>query len=121
MSIADLFPNEANPMSVAKGQHILHEGESGDVMYVVLDGYVEITMKGQLLDVLGAGGFFGEMALVDGSPRIASARARTDCRLAVVDAARFRELVAASPDFSIAIMKTMAHRLRRELSLHARP
>ena len=119
MTLLNLFHGEPHPQSFKQGHVIIHEGERGHLMYVVLDGYVEITIRGQLLDVLGPGGFFGEMALVDQGTRCASARARSDCRLAAVDRARFQFLVADSPDFALEVMKTMAHRLRREMQLSA--
>jgi CRP/FNR family cyclic AMP-dependent transcriptional regulator len=119
VNFADLFRDDPHPHAVPQGRTILHEGAAGEVMYVVLEGYVEITMRGQLLDVVGPGGSFGEMALVDNSPRSATACARTDARLAVVDRERFHRLVQTSPEFALAIMKTLAHRLRREMQLHA--
>ena len=119
MNLAGLFHDEPHPQSFKAGHTILHEGETGHLMYVVLEGHVEITIRGQLLDVIAPGGSFGEMALVDNSPRSATARARTDCQVAALDRARFEQLVRSSPDFALAVMKTLAHRLRREMQLHA--
>lgn len=119
MNMVELFRNEAHPQTFKEGHVIIHEGEMGHLMYVVLDGHVEITMRGQLLDVIAPGGSFGEMALVDNSPRSATARARTPCTLAAVDKTRFQQLIQSSPDFALAVMKTLAHRLRREMQLHA--
>lgn len=119
MNLLPLFENEPATRVVEKGQIVLHEGQLGDTMYVVLDGYVEITSRGHLLDVIGPGGSFGEMALVDNGPRSATARARTDCKFAIVDKARFESLVRSTPEFAIAVMKTMAHRLRREMQLNS--
>ncbi len=119
MSLVELFRDEAHPQTFKEGHTIIHEGEVGHLMYVVLEGHVEITIRGQLLDVIAPGGSFGEMALVDNSPRSATARARSNCTLAAVDKTRFQKLIQSSPDFALAVMKTLAHRLRREMLLHA--
>lgn len=119
MNLTELFRDEPHPQTFKAGHTILHEGETGHLMYVVLDGHVEITTGNQLLDVIATGGTFGEMALVDNGPRSATARARTDCRVAAIDRARFEQLVRSSPDFALAVMKALAHRLRREMKLHA--
>jgi CRP-like cAMP-binding protein len=82
-------------------------------MYVVTEGEVNILLGDQILDVLGPGGIFGEMALIDSSPRSASAIAKTDCKLVPVSRQRFTFLVQQTPYFSLEVMHVMAERLRR--------
>jgi CRP-like cAMP-binding protein len=80
---------------------------------VVRIGEVEIERDGKLVETLSAGGIFGEMALIDGSPRAATARAKTACEVAPITEKTFLFLVHETPYFAIAVMRTLADRLRR--------
>ena len=81
-------------------------------MYVLIEGEIEIHVGSVTVEIAGPGSIIGEMALIDRSPRSASAKARTNCRVAVVDLKRFEFLVQNTPYFSIQVMKIMADRLR---------
>lgn len=96
-----------------EGQVIFEEGQAGAEMYVVCDGEVDITLEGRLINRLGSGDIFGEMALVDDRPRSASAIAGTGCKLLPVDQARFASLVQQQPNFATRVMKMMSVRMRR--------
>jgi CRP-like cAMP-binding protein len=67
-----------------------------------------------VVETIGPEGFFGELALIDQSPRSATAVARTDCKLVGLDERRFIFMVDEMPFFAIRVMKVMADRLRRE-------
>jgi CRP/FNR family cyclic AMP-dependent transcriptional regulator len=82
-------------------------------MYVVRSGNVEIERNGEVIETLSGGSIFGEMALIDGSPRSATARAKTACELAPISEKSFLFLVHETPFFAIAVMRTLAERLRR--------
>ena len=110
----DLFQNEKDPVSYDAGATIFEAEEPGDVMYVVVEGEVEIRLNGQVLETVQAGGMFGEMALIDNMPRSAAAVARTGCKLARVDQERFMYLIQNTPTFAIQIMRIMSDRLRRQ-------
>jgi CRP-like cAMP-binding protein len=92
---------------------IFVEGAPGDVMYVVLEGEVELLVRSQVLEVAGPGDLVGEMALIDAKPRSATARAKSDCRLAPVDERRFLFLVHEHPFFALHVMRVLTDRLRR--------
>ena len=114
MATVDLFHAEDTELvSFRAGQDIFREGDPGDVMYVVRDGQVDLRVKGQLVDALGAGGVFGEMALIEHAPRTATATAKTDCILVPIPEKRFMFMVQQTPHFAIQIMKVMAERLRK--------
>jgi CRP/FNR family cyclic AMP-dependent transcriptional regulator len=82
-------------------------------MYVVRSGEVEIERDGRVPEHLSSGGIFGEMALIDGSPRAATARAKTACEVAPITEKTFLFLVHETPFFAIAVMRALANRLRR--------
>ncbi len=98
-------------------QHIFHEGEPGDVMYVVHAGSVDIRKQGPRdtvqLATLSKGDLFGEMALIDRSPRSASANAGPQgAKLLAIDSAHFVYLVSQQPAFALVVLEAMALRLR---------
>jgi len=113
MAKLDLFRNEREWVRVQAGQTIFESGQSGDTMYVVLEGEVELTAGSKVIETVSWGGIFGEMALIDKAPRSARAIAKTDCKLAVLNEKRFTYLVQNTPYFSMEVMKIMADRLRR--------
>lgn len=114
MSHFQLFRHDHNTEDVAAGDAIFREGDIGKVMYIIQSGEVDILLKDQVFDSLGEGEALGEMALINpGCPRSASAIAKTDCRLVVIDQKRFTFLVQQTPYFAIEIMKTLAERLTR--------
>lgn len=101
------------PARFQAGEVIFSEGEKGDKMYVVRTGEVEVERDGKIVETLSAGGIFGEMALIDGAPRAATARAKTACEVAPITEKSFLFLVHETPFFAIAVMRALADRLRR--------
>ena len=101
------------PVRYAAGDVIFAEGDKGDAMFVVRTGEVTIERGGRVMETLSGGGVFGEMALIDGSPRSATVRAKTDCEVAPINEKTFLFLVHETPFFAIAVMRTLADRLRR--------
>ena len=101
------------PAKFEPGQVIFSEGDKGDKMYVIRSGEVEVERDGKTVETLSGGGIFGEMALIDGSPRAATARAKTACEVAPITERTFLFLVHETPFFAIAVMRALADRLRR--------
>ncbi len=99
------------------GEVIFEEGSTGRELFVVLDGKVDIvkiTDAGNTPIVsLGKGEFFGEMAVIDGSSRSATAIAATpNTRVMRINHARFVYLVSQQPAFALMIMDALSRRLR---------
>ena len=92
---------------------IMREGQAGVLMYVVLEGRVAVTIQGKLVERVGPGGVFGEMALVERTPRLASAVAETGCTLLAINRNTFLNLVRASPDFGVALLGAVGERARQ--------
>jgi CRP-like cAMP-binding protein len=102
-----------------EGSQIMTEGQPGTTMYVVLEGRVNITINNMIVEKLGQGGVFGEMALVDQSPRTASAVARTDCALLSINRHALIKLVKSDPPVGMAMLRCVADRMRYMNSLFA--
>lgn len=94
------------------GERIFATQDEGDTMYAVRSGVVEITAYGEVLDRVGAGGYFGELALIDGTPRNATATVAEDGEIAAISRQDFLRLVRNEPTFALEIMRQLARRLR---------
>jgi CRP-like cAMP-binding protein len=79
------------------GAAIVREGEEGEYFYVIVAGEVEIVRGTRLIAVRGRGEYFGEVALLRGSPRTASAFARTALSIYALDGPTFVVAVNADP------------------------
>ena len=108
-----LFQDSNDAVPIDAGQALFREGQSGDAFYVVCAGEVDVFVGDELVETVGPGGIVGEMALIDGGPRSASAVARTPARVVRLDEKRFQFLVQQTPNFAIQVMRIMADRLRR--------
>lgn len=97
----------------APEQRIFTQDDAGACMYVIRSGKVAITAAGAVLENLGPDGIFGEMALIDGSPRSATAIAREPTEVAVIDERAFLYLVERNPGFALHLLRRLADRLRR--------
>jgi CRP/FNR family cyclic AMP-dependent transcriptional regulator len=104
-----------------KAEIIFSENSPGKEMYIVYSGRVGLyregrygkTGKSKLLAVVGSGDFFGEMALVDDSPRSATAIAEEDnTQLLVLDKSKFTYLLRHQPDFALVVMGKLCRQLR---------
>jgi CRP-like cAMP-binding protein len=106
------FRNSEDAQTFRAGQIVFTEGDPGNMMYAILEGEVDIMVGDQVVGIIPAGSIVGEMALIDHSPRSATAVARTECRLVPIDERRFLFMVQQTPNFSLDVMRIMAARLR---------
>jgi CRP/FNR family transcriptional regulator, cyclic AMP receptor protein len=113
MESLGLFRNATDLVAYAAGDVIFSVGEPGDRMYVVIEGEVDVVSGSRTIETTGPGGLLGELALIDRSPRSATAIARTACRLVPIDEKRFEFLVGQTPFFALHVMRVMCERLRR--------
>jgi CRP-like cAMP-binding protein len=112
MNVQKLFRDWEGVEEYEAGTVIFSEREAAEVMYVVLEGEVELTVQGTSLGVEGEGGIIGEMAVIDSATRSATATALSKVRLARLDREEFRKLVKKNPKFSLHAMAALANRLR---------
>jgi CRP/FNR family cyclic AMP-dependent transcriptional regulator len=101
-----------------KSQVIFEEGSTGSEMYLIHSGRVLLSVRRDEAEqtplvVLNPGDFFGEMALVDDSPRSTTASAaEDDTELIIIDRPRFMFMVRQQPEFALSLMHTLCQRLR---------
>jgi CRP-like cAMP-binding protein len=103
---------ERIPLHYPARKLIMKEDEGGVFLYVVLKGKVAISIGSQVVERVGPGGVFGEMALVDQTTRAASAVAETDCVLLPVNRNDLLDVVKEKPDIAMSLLRAVAERLR---------
>ena len=107
------MPDERN---LATGEYLFREGESAAYGYVIKSGRVVIIKSGldgeRILVELGPGSLFGELALIDGSPRSASARAQKESVVAEISSENFNDYIRTNPSAARRIMETLAGQIR---------
>jgi CRP/FNR family transcriptional regulator/CRP/FNR family cyclic AMP-dependent transcriptional regulator len=121
---ADLTDREADTVldvmrekTVSRGTTVFHQFDSRGGLYLILAGSVKITRSGRdgrevTVAVLNEGNFFGEMSLLDGQPRSASATALLASRLLVLDREHFQRSVLAHPRIVTKLLRELSKRLR---------
>lgn len=105
------------PRRFGSGQVIFHLGDPGGLLYIIIEGKVKIsnsTPDGQeaLLAILGAGDFFGELALLDDAPRSATAEALQPTEAMTLHRAEFVRFIGENPDFAYHVLQVLAKRIR---------
>jgi CRP-like cAMP-binding protein len=102
------------------GEVVFEEGDPGRALFVVVDGAVEITRAtaqgAYVLNMLGPGDAFGELALIDDFPRSATARVATSGRLLILYKSDFDTLMDGNPRIALVVMRNLS----RMLAIYAR-
>jgi CRP-like cAMP-binding protein len=97
---------------VAAGETIILEGGVAQEMFLLRKGRAEIRVKDQPIEEVGPGGIFGEMALIDQSPRSATVVALEDTEIIAINERLFVILVQDAPYFALDVMRTLVERIR---------
>jgi len=111
------FSHVAVPRSFPAGTRVFHEGDSSDACYIVKEGSFRVTREHSdgraiTLATLGPGEIFGELAMLDGDSRSASAEALTDGELLALPANDVRSLLARHPEIALKLVAGLVRRLR---------
>jgi CRP-like cAMP-binding protein len=119
-----IFPNEIDvdfretarsigaTVTFPAGARIFREGDAPDHMYIVLEGAIDVTHRGQVIETIGPGDALGIISLLDNKPRSATAVVTQDTKLALIDRKNFRYMVEAVPHFVWYVMAELVVRLR---------
>ncbi len=106
---------------ILEGSALCREGEIADRWWIVVEGTAEVTIGGLYVATIGPGESIGELALLDGENRNATVTASSDMVVQEVDGTRFLELLAETPDVTLALLRELAVRLRVTNQLTVRP
>ena len=101
----------------ASGQEIVVEGKSGVGFFIILEGKAAVTIGGKLVQALGPGDYFGEMALLDGGERTATITSDGELRCATMTSWAFKSFVIDNPKVAWAMLQALAQRVRAARSL----
>ncbi len=103
----------SRPREIAVGTEVTKQGDEGDEFFVVVEGDASAAVDGDEVGTIGAGGFFGEMALIDGGERVATVTATTPMKVLVLDRHDFNEMLAiAMPEVTPKLLAVMGARMR---------
>ncbi len=112
-AVSELVPNASRRFS--EGTVLFREGEQGTEMFVLRSGKVALTRsaagRSMVLSTLGPGEFFGEMAILTGKPRTASATVVEDAQMLVIDPRTFEAMIRGSTEIAVRLMRSLAGRL----------
>jgi CRP-like cAMP-binding protein len=102
----------AREVTIPAGATLMAEGEPGDAFFVIVEGTVRIEKGGRPVRSMTAGGFLGEISLLDGRPRTATAVAVTDCRILRLEQHEFDRLLETFPSVHDKVRTAITRRLR---------
>lgn len=109
----------AKQVTFEAGKEICREGQTGVGLHVILEGETKVQIGGRTRRRMGAGAFFGEVALLDGGPRSATVIAETPVRTLSLTSWQFKGLIKQQPGLALKMLAEMSRRLRSaDSSLH---
>ncbi|MFN6486469.1 MULTISPECIES: cyclic nucleotide-binding domain-containing protein [unclassified Nostoc] len=108
-----IFQKQPDPKVFSAGQVIFEEGQSGDEMYAILEGEVDILVNGKIVETIATGEVFGAGVLVGVKNRTYTAIAKIDTKLGFLDEEGFLFAVQETPMFALQVMKSYSERLSR--------
>lgn len=106
--LADLLQE----MSVMPGETVIKEGETGESLYIIVDGKMEVVDDNRVLNQLGARAVFGELSLLDSSPRSATVRALEETSLLRLDQTPFYEIMSDYVEVAMGTIHMLTRNLR---------
>ena len=104
----------ADELDLRQGTVITREGRSGREFFVLISGTAEVTKDGKAIAQLGAGDWFGEIALLTNAPRTATVTATTPVDVLVITDRRFRNVVETMPSIALKILSSLGDRLAHD-------
>ncbi|MGV0103403.1 Crp/Fnr family transcriptional regulator [Nostoc sp. DSM 114167] len=108
-----IFQKQPDPKVFSAGQVIFEEGQSGDEMYGIIEGEVDILVNGKIVETIETGEVFGAGVLVGVKSRTYAAIAKVDTKLGFLDEQGFLFAVQETPVFALQVMKSYSERLSR--------
>jgi CRP/FNR family cyclic AMP-dependent transcriptional regulator len=103
----------ADEIDLPAGKQLLQQGDHPHEFFLIVDGSVRIDRDGAQINTLGPGDFLGEIALLDGGQRSATATAVTPVNLLILGQREFNTLLNDYPDIRTSVLTALARRVRR--------
>ncbi|MDJ0714231.1 MAG: Crp/Fnr family transcriptional regulator [Prochloraceae cyanobacterium] len=118
----EIFQKTPSPQTFLAGQVIFNEGEPGNLVYGIIEGEVDIFVKGKVVETIKRGDVFGQGALVQSEDtRASTAIAKTDCVIGWLDREHFLFAIEHTPMFAVELLKSFSTRtrsLKQNLAFH---
>lgn len=108
-----IFQKQPVHQKFSAGEVIFEQGQPGEYMYGILEGKIDISVNGKIVETIEAGEVFGVGVLVGVNNRTYTAIAQTDCTLTYLDDKRFLFAVQETPMFALMVIKNYSERLTR--------
>ena len=99
-------------VKVPAGSVVFNKGDTGDCMYIVQAGVIDMMIGDKVIETIGESQALGFMSMIDEQPRSSTARAKEACELSLIDARTFRFMIDEVPNFATYIMSMLARRIR---------
>ena len=109
----ETLAKHAEELDVPAGVELTHEGRHEGSVFIVISGSIGIERGGRTVDTIGRGGFFGEIAAIDGGPRTATGRAIEDTVVVAVSPRQLNDVLDESSELRAMMMSAMEERLGR--------
>lgn len=109
-----ILQNSSNSQSFSMGETIFSQGSQGNVMYGIIEGEVEMFLNDKVIETINQGDVFGQGALLHSDHlRTSTAKAKTDCKIVILDQEHFLFAVQETPLFALEVMRSYSDRFRR--------
>jgi CRP-like cAMP-binding protein len=113
MTVRGVFVSASEFLELGPGDVVFRQGDEGHQMYGVVSGAIELREGDAAVATIGPEGTFGELAIIDRTPRSLTAVATEPSRVAVIDERTFLFLVHETPTFALQVMRALAARIRQ--------
>jgi CRP-like cAMP-binding protein len=107
----ETLAKHAEELDVPAGTELTHEGRHEGSVFIVVSGSIGIERAGRMVDTIDRGGFFGEIAAIDGGPRTATGRALEDTRVVALSPRQLNDVLDESRELRTIVMSAMEERL----------
>ena len=109
----ETLAKHAEELDVPAGVELTHEGRHEGSVFIVVSGSIGIERGGRTVDTIGRGGFFGEIAAIDGGPRTATGFALEDTVVVAISPRQLNDVLEESSELRVMMMAAMEERLGR--------
>jgi CRP-like cAMP-binding protein len=109
----ETLAKHAEELDVPAGVELTHEGRHEGSVFIVVSGSIGIERGGRTVDTIGRGGFFGEIAAIDGGPRTATGFALEDTVVVAISPRQLNDVLDESSELRAMMMAAMEERLGR--------